>query len=178
MDWLPFVGILVGLVSLGLALAKLILVTTQNTRAEIQALSGQVNNLSDRVGQLEQSQARMNEVLGTLSAGQDNLSDRVSQLEQSQARMNEVLGTLSAGQDKLSERVGRLEQSQARMNEVLGTLSAGQDKLSERVSRSEQSQAHTAGLIEGIRESLFDRVRRVGASERVAEDAESYDPQG
>ena len=150
MDWLPFVGILVGLVSLGLALAKLILVTTQNTRAEIQALSGQVNNLSDRVSQLEQSQARMNEVLETLSAGQDKLSDRVSQLEQSQARMNEVLGTLSAGQDKLSERVGQLE----------------------------QSQAHTAGLIEGIRESLFDRVRRVGASERVAEDAESYDPQG
>ena len=143
MDWLPFVGILVGLVSLGLALAKLILVTTQNTRTEIRALS-----------------------------------ERVGQLEQSQARMNEVLETLSAGQDKLSERVGQLEQSQARMNEALGTLSAGQDKLSERVSRSEQSQAHTAGLIEGIRESLFDRVRRGGASERVAEDAESYDPQG
>ena len=51
-------------------------------------------------------------------------------------------------------------------------------ELSVRVSRLEQSQAHTAGLIEGIRDSLFDRAGRVGAGERVAESAESYNPQG
>ena len=52
------------------------------------------------------------------------------------------------------------------------------DELSERVSRLEQSQAHTAGLIEGIRESLFDRARRVGTGDRVAESSESYEPEG
>ena len=41
----------------------------------------------------------------------------------------------------------------------------------------EQSQAHTAGLIEGIRESLFDRARRISTGDRVAEDSESYEPQ-
>ena len=87
MDWLPFVGISVGLVSVGIALAGLILATTRNTRADIRALS-------------------------------------------------------------------------------------------ERVSRLEQSQAHTAGLIEGLRDSLFDRARRVGTGDRVAESSESYDPQG
>ena len=40
-----------------------------------------------------------------------------------------------------------------------------------------QSQAHTAGLIEGIRESLFDRARRISTGDRVAEASESYEPQ-
>lgn len=87
MDWLPFVGILVALVSVGIALAGLILVTTQRMRDDmcadmkaleerlnkridegLEALSDQVNKLSERVSRLEEGQARMDEVLETLSA--------------------------------------------------------------------------------------------------------------
>ena len=33
------------------------------------------------------------------------------------------------------------------------------------------------GLIEGIRESLFDRARRISTGDRVAEASESHEPQ-
>ena len=51
----------------------------------------------------------------------------------------------------------------AEMRAQLDRMDKRLDELSVRVSRLEQSQAHTAGLIEGIRDSLFDRAGRVGA---------------
>ena len=113
MDWLPFVGILVALVSVGIALAGLILVTTQRMRTDMRA-------------------------------------------------------EMKALEERLNKRI----------DEGLGTLSGQVDKLSERVSRLEERQAHTAGLIEGLRDSLFDRARRVERGERVAEDGESYEAEG
>ena len=69
------------------------------------------------------------------------------------------------------------ERLNKRIDEGLETLSTGQDKLSERVSRLEHSQAHTAGLLEGLQGSLFDRARRVERGDRVAEASESYEAQ-
>lgn len=66
----------------------------------------------------------------------------------------------------------------AEMKALENRLDKRIDELAERVSRLEQSQAHTAGLIEGIRESLFDWARRVSLGDRVAEDAEPYEPEG
>ena len=71
-----------------------------------------------------------------------------------------------------------LRDIRAEMKALADRLNKRIDELSERVSRLEQSQAHTAGLIEGIRESLFDRARRVSTGDRVAESSESYEPEG
>ncbi len=45
---------------------------------------------------------------------------------------------------------------------TMRSIRAEMRALSDRLGRLEQSQAHTAGLISGIRESLFDRAGRVG----------------
>ena len=71
-----------------------------------------------------------------------------------------------------------LRDIRAEMKALEDRLNKRIDELSERVSRLEQSQAHTAGLIEGIRESLFDRARRVSTGDRVVESSESYEPEG
>ncbi|MXY81960.1 MAG: hypothetical protein F4Y91_07840 [Gemmatimonadetes bacterium] len=64
------------------------------------------------------------------------------------------------------------------MRADMKALSDQVNKLAERVSRLEERQAHTAGLLEGLQGSLFDRARQVNTGERVAEESESYDPQG
>ena len=171
MDWLPFVGILVALVSVGIALAGLILVTMRNTRADMKALeerlnkridegletlSGQVNKLSERVGRLEEGQVRLLERLGRVEEGQTQLSER--------------LGRVEGGQAQLSERLGRLEQEQARMNGVLETVP-------ERLGRLEQEQARMNGVLETIRAGLSYRVERADVGDRVAEESESYESQ-
>ena len=53
-----------------------------------------------------------------------------------------------------------------------------QDKLPERLGRQEQEQARMNGMLETIRAGLSYRVERADAGERVAEDAESYEPEG
>ncbi len=104
-------------------------------------------SIAERLGRLEEGQARIDANLSSLSARQDastaSLSDRLSRLEQAQAHTAGVLETLP-------ERLGRLEQEQARMN----------------------------GVLETIRDGLFERAGCAGTGDRVAEDAESYDPQG
>ena len=118
MDWLPFVGILVALVSVGIALAGLILVTTQRTRTDMRA---DMKALEERLNK------RIDEGLKTLS-------ERLGRQEQEQARMSERLGRLEQEQARMSERLGRLEQEQARMNGVLETI---RDGLSYRVERAD-----------------------------------------
>ena len=105
---------------------------------------------------------------------QDKLAERLGRQEQEQARMNEVLETLSERlgrleqeQARMAERLGRQEQEQARMNGVLETLP-------ERLGRLEQEQARMNGVLETIRAGLSYRVER---GDRVAEAAESYEPQ-
>ena len=68
----------------------------------------------------------------------------------------------------MNERLGLQEQEQARMNGVLETLP-------ERLGRLEQEQARMNGVLETIRAGLS---YRVSTGERVAEESESYDPQG
>ena len=96
-------------VSVGIALAGLILVTTQrmraDMRADMKALSDQVNKLAERVGRLEEGQARMDEVLETLSAGQDKLAERVGRLEERQAH---TAGLLEGLQGSLFDRARRV----------------------------------------------------------------------
>ena len=70
------------------------------------------------------------------------------------------------------------QRMRADMRADMKALSDQVNKLSERVGRLEERQAHTSGLLEGLRDSLFDRARRVSTGERVAEGSESYDPQG
>ena len=82
-----------------------------------------------------------------------------------------VVGIALAGLMLATARLGRLEQEQARMNGVLETLP-------ERLGRLEQEQARMNGVLETIRAGLSYRVERADAGDRVAEDAESYEPEG
>ena len=75
---------------------------------------------------------------------------------------------LGNGLGDLTERVGGLEQAQAHTAGMLETLP-------ERLGRLEQEQARMNGVLETIRDGLSYRVER---GERVAEDGESYEPQG
>ena len=78
---------------------------------------------------------------------------------------------MEEGQGQLAAQIGRLEQAQA--------YTAGQlEGLPERLGRMEQEQARMNGAIETIRDGLSYRVERGDAGERVAEDAEVYEPQG
>ena len=129
MEWTPFVGIIVGLVSVGLGLAGLILVTTRRMREDMRA---------------------------DMKALEDRLTKRIDEQD--------------AKLERLSERLGRQEQEQARMNGVLETLP-------ERLGRLEQEQARMNGMLETIRAGLSYQVERADAGDRVAEDAESYEPQ-
>ena len=56
------------------------------------------------------------------------------------------------------------------MNGVLETLP-------ERLGRLEQEQARMNGVLETIRAGLSYQVERADAGDRVAEDAESYEPE-
>ena len=51
------------------------------------------------------------------------------------------------------------------------------DSLSERLGRLEQEQARMNGMLETIRAGLSYRVERADAGDRVAESAESYEPE-
>ena len=114
MEWTPFVGIIVGLVSVDLGLAGLILVTTRRMREDMRA---DMKALEDRLTKRIDEQGTKLE----------RLSERLGRQEQEQARMNGVLETLP-------ERLGRLEQEQARMNGMLETIRAG---LSYQVERAD-----------------------------------------
>lgn len=114
MEGTPFVGIIVGLVSVGLGLAGLILVTTRRMREDMRA---DMKALEDRLTKRIDEQGTKLE----------RLSERLGRQEQEQARMNGVLETLP-------ERLGRLEQEQARMNGMLETIRAG---LSYQVERAD-----------------------------------------
>ena len=135
-------------ISVGLALAGLILVTTQRMRADMKALEERLNK-------------RLDEKIDGLAARQDEKIDSLS----------ERLGRVEEGQVQLSERLGRQDQEQARMNGVLETLP-------ERLGRLDQEQARMNGMLETIRTGLSYRVERTDAGDRVAEDAESYEPEG
>ena len=50
--------------------------------------------------------------------------------------------------------------------------------VQERLGRLEQEQARMNGVLETIRAGLSYRVERADAGDRVAEDAESYEPEG
>ena len=86
-------------------------------------------------------------------------------------RLDKRIDEQDAKLERLSERLGRLEQEQARMNGVLETLP-------ERLGRLEQEQARMNGMLETIRAGLSYRVERTDAGDRVAEDAESHEPEG
>ena len=86
-------------------------------------------------------------------------------------RLTKRIDEQDAKIDSLSERLGRQEQEQARMNGVLETLP-------ERLGRLEQEQARMNGMLETIRAGLSYRLERADAGERVAEDSESYEPEG
>ena len=107
------------------------------------------------------------------SLEQVSIAERLGRVEEGQARIDANLSSLSARQDastaSLSDRLSRLEQAQAHTAGVLETLP-------ERLGRLEQARMN--GVLETIRDGLFERARRVGTGDRVAEDAESYDPQG
>ena len=116
-------------ISVGIALAGLILAAIRDSRVTARELRADIRAFSDRLDKrIDEQNAKL-----------ETLSERLGRQEQEQARMNGVLETLP-------ERLGRLEQEQARMNGVLETIRAG---LSYRVERGD----------------------------RVAEDAESYEPQ-
>ena len=122
MGWIPVAGLFVGLLSVGLALAGLILVTTRRMRDDMKALEERLNKRLDE--KMDSFSAR----LGRVEEGQERLAERLGRQEQEQARMNGVLETLP-------ERLGRLEQEQARMNGVLETI---RDGLSYRVERGDR----------------------------------------
>ncbi len=86
-------------------------------------------------------------------------------------RLDKRIDEQDAKLERLAERLGRQEQEQARMNGVLETLP-------ERLGRLEQEQARMNGMLETIRAGLSYRVERADAGDRVAEDAESYEPEG
>ena len=86
-------------------------------------------------------------------------------------RLDKRIDEQDAKLERLDERLGRQEQEQARMNGVLETLP-------ERLGRLEQEQARMNGMLETIRAGLSYRVERTDAGDRVAEDAESYEPEG
>ena len=92
--------------------------------------------------------------------------------------LSERLGRVEEGQAQLSERLGRVEEGQAQLSERLGRVEEGQGQLSERLGRQEQEQARMNGVLKTIRAGLAYRVERADAGERVAEDAESYEPEG
>ena len=68
-----------------------------------------------------------------------------------------------------------------RLDKRIDDLSARQDDkmdaVSERLGRLEQEQARMNGMLETIRAGLSYRVERADAGDRVAEDAESYEPE-
>ena len=67
------------------------------------------------------------------------------------------------------------------MDERIDGLAVRQDHkmdgLSGRLGRLEQEQARMNGMLETIRAGLSYRVERADAGDRVAEDAESYEPE-
>ena len=156
-------------------------------------------------GEIAAQSAQRNEKIKTYAAQLHDILERLGRVEEL-VRINEVLEAHSDRLDSLqqvsiAERLGRLEEGQARIDANLSSLSARQDastaSLSDRLSRLEQSQAHTAGVLETLperlgrleqarmngvletlRDGLFERAGRAGTGDRVAEDAESYDPQG
>ena len=95
-------------------------------------------------------------ILVTTRGIRAEIRDIRAEIRDIRAEIRDIRAEMKALEDRLNKRI---------------------DELSERVGRLEQSQAHTAGLIEGIRESLFDRARRISTGDRVAEAAESYEPQ-
>jgi septal ring factor EnvC (AmiA/AmiB activator) len=85
-------------------------------------------------------------------------------------RLDKRIDEQDAKLETLSARLGRLEQAQAHTAGMLETLP-------ERLGRLEQEQARMNGVLETVRAGLSYRVERADAGDRVAEDAESYEPE-
>ena len=145
----PVVTIGIGLAGVFITLAAFILNSMRDIQANMRMLLERQDKLAERLGRVEQEQARMNGVLETLP---------------------ERLEGVEEGQDKLAERLGRQEQEQARMNGVLETLP-------ERLGRLEQEQARMNGMLETMRAGFSYRLERADAGDRVAEASESYESQ-
>ena len=99
-----------------------------------------------------------------------------------EARLDKRIDGLAEQQDKLAARQDdKMDALAARQDDKMDALAARQDNkmdaVSERLGRLEQEQARMNGMLETIRSGLSYRVERADAGDRVAEDAESYEPQ-
>ena len=83
---------------------------------------------------------------GRVDARFDRLEGRVGVLEQGQAEIKAQLAALEQRMAQLENRVASLEQTMSR--------------LDNRITASEQSQAHLTGMLDGLREAIFDRATR------------------
>ena len=170
-DW-TMVGVGIALGGLILAAIRDSRVTARELRTDMRTeIKGLEERLTKRIDEQDNKMDSLSERVGRLEQGQVRMAERLGRVEEGQAQLSERLGRVEEGQAQLSERLGRQEQEQARMNGVLETLP-------ERLGRLEQEQARMNGMLETIRAGLSYRVERADAGERVAEDAESYEPEG
>ena len=108
---------LIGILSVGVAIAAAIIVAIQRFDKRIETLEARVDS---RIDTLE---TRMNDRIDTLEARIDN---RIDTLE---ARINDRMGTLEARMDKRSDaleaRMAALEKGQARLEGLIDVLREG-----------------------------------------------------
>ena len=139
-------------IGVGIALAGLILAAIRDSRVTARELrtdmrtevEGLEERLTKRIDEQDAKLARLDERLGRLEQGQARMDERLETLD-------ERLGRLEQGQARLDERLGRQEQEQARLNGVLETLP-------ERLGRLEQEQARLNGVLETLRAGFSYRV--------------------
>ena len=111
-------------ISVGIALAGLILAAIRDSRVTARELCADMRDIRADIRALSD---RLDKRIDEQDAKLERLAERLGRQEQEQARMNGVLETMP-------ERLGRLEQEQARMNGMLETMRAG---LSYRVERAD-----------------------------------------
>ena len=90
----------------------------------------------------------------------DRLQNHIADLERGRGRLESHIANLERGQGRLESRVADLEHGQGRLESRVADLEHGQARLEARVTASEQSQARLEGMLDGLREAIFDRATR------------------
>jgi chromosome segregation ATPase len=91
---------------------ELVLQQFQAMNKQFQTITGELKILNQRVGNLEEGQARMESRIGNLEEGQARMESRIDNLEEGQARMESRIDNLEEGQARMESRMDKLEKSQ------------------------------------------------------------------
>lgn len=127
---------------------ELLLEISSTMQTQLQPVFYKLDQLDDRIGNLEAETKELNSRVGRLEAGMEELNSRVGRLEAGMEELNSRVGRLEAEMQELRSRVELLETGMEELNSRVGNLESETKDMKSRLEQSEAESRETKLLIE------------------------------